>query len=242
VDGAVGVQVPGVGDEHGATGALLAGLDVERDVGGEVHAGRCAPAGPWHPSSVPRPPVLALGGLLGPAAFVSAWLVGGRRTSGYSPARDAISRLAAEGAPTRSLMTAGFMGFGVLVPLAAPALARTVRAPGVRATATVAGLATLAVAATPLTRDEGTTQDTLHSVWAATGYVAMALTPLVAARALRRDGRRRAASLSLATGAVSALSLVGTVVLPWSGGAQRLGLGVVDVWLAVVAVAALRRR
>lgn len=189
-----------------------------------------------------RRPVLALGGLLGPAAFVSAWLVGGLRTPGYRPAHDAISRLAAEGAQTRGLMTAGFVGFGVLVPLAAPALARSVRSPGVRVTATVAGLATLAVAATPLTRTEGTRQDTLHALWAAAGYVAMALTPLVAAPALRRAGRRRASALSLAAAAVSALSLVGTVVLPWSGGAQRLGLGVVDAWLAAVAVAALRTR
>ena len=190
----------------------------------------------------PAPRLLAAGGVLGPAAFVAAWFVGGLRTPGYDPLRDAISRLAAEGAGQRPLMTSGFVAFGVLVPLAAPVLARTVGSRGVLVTATVAGLTTLAVAATPLTVEEGTRQDALHAVWAGTGYVAMALTPLLAAPSLRRLGHRRAAALSVAVGLVSAACLAGTLVLEWSGGAQRLGLGVVDAWLACVAVAALRAR
>lgn len=188
-----------------------------------------------------RRPWPVAGGLLGPAAFVTAWVVGGLRTPGYDPTRDAISRLAAVGAPTRPLMTAGFVGFGVLVPLAAPSLARSLRAPAVTATAAVAGLATLAVAATPLTATEGTGQDRLHAVWAGASYVALALTPLVAAPALRRSGLPRAAAASWATGGVSAAALLATLALPGSGATQRLGLGVVDLWLAVAAVRALRR-
>ena len=44
---------------------------------------------------------LALGGMVGPAAFVGAWAVLGARLPGYDPTQDAISRLAADGAPTR---------------------------------------------------------------------------------------------------------------------------------------------
>ena len=50
---------------------------------------------------------------MGPAAFVAAWAVSGATTDGYSPVHDAISDLAAVGAPTRVAMTAGFVVFGV---------------------------------------------------------------------------------------------------------------------------------
>ena len=42
----------------------------------------------------------AVCGVLGPTAFVTGWVVTGARTPGYDPLTDAISRLAAEGAPT----------------------------------------------------------------------------------------------------------------------------------------------
>lgn len=180
-------------------------------------------------------------GVLGPAAFVGAWLTAGARTPGYDPTVDAISRLAAEGAPTRVLMTSGFVAFGVLVPVFAATAARTVRRPALRWSVGAAGVATLLVAATPLTRDEGTGQDALHALWAGTGYLAMALSPLLAAPALRRAGRRRAAAVSAAVGAVSAAALVATVVAEHSGLAQRVGLTVVDAWYVAVAATALRR-
>jgi hypothetical protein len=41
----------------------------------------------------------AVCGVLGPTAFVTGWVVTGARTPGYDPLTDAISRLAAEGAP-----------------------------------------------------------------------------------------------------------------------------------------------
>ena len=187
--------------------------------------------------------VRALCGIVGPTAFVGAWVVGGLRTDGYDPVEQAISQLAREGAPTRALMTGGLVTFGVLVPLWARAAAEHLDAPRLRWPITVAGLATLGVAALPLTRDPGGTQDLLHAVAAGTGYVAMALTPLVAAAALHRSGRTKAAAASAAVGVVSALGLVGTVALPEQSGAmQRLGLTVVDLWHVVVAAAVLRRR
>lgn len=185
----------------------------------------------------------AVCGIAGPVAFVGAWLVGGLRTDGYDPVEQAISQLAREGAATRTLMTSGLIAFGVLVPVWAQVVARELDAPGLRWTVTTAGLSTLAVAALPLTRDPGGTQDALHAVAAGTGYVAMAATPLVAAAALRRHGKPRVAAASVAVGLVSAAGLVGTVALPdVSGGMQRLGLTVVDAWHVVVAAVVLRRR
>ncbi|HTK15313.1 MAG TPA: hypothetical protein VL769_02885 [Acidimicrobiia bacterium] len=54
----------------------------------------------------------ALGGIVGPTAFVVAWSIGSVAASHYSAIDDAISRLAEVGAPTRALMTAGFVVYG----------------------------------------------------------------------------------------------------------------------------------
>ena len=184
----------------------------------------------------------ALCGIAGPVAFVSAWAVGGLLTDGYSPLRDAISQLAREGASTRPLMNAGFVAFGVLLPVWA-LLLRRVLGTAVGGAALVAGVATLGVALLPLTAQGGQAQDVGHAVAAGIGYVAMALTPLLAVGPLRRLGHERAAATSLFVGVTSALALVASVlVLERSGGLQRLGLTVVDAWHVVVAVWVLRRR
>ncbi|MEX2289801.1 MAG: DUF998 domain-containing protein [Mycobacteriales bacterium] len=184
----------------------------------------------------------ALCGIAAPVAFVGAWLVGGLQTSGYDPIGQAISQLAREGAPTRTLMTTGLVAFGLLMPVWARVLAHELGSRTVGRTVTVAGLATLAVALLPLSREGVALQDSLHAVAAGVGYVAMALTPLVAAGALRRGGHGRAATASQGVGLVSVVALVGTVsLLGFSGGLQRLGLGVVDVWHVAAGVWVLRR-
>ena len=184
----------------------------------------------------------AVCGIAGPLSFVSAWAVGGLIRDGYDPLSDAISQLAREGVPTRPLMTTGLVAFGVLVPVWSIALSRELRSRALLPVVSVAGLATLAVAALPLTREEGGTQDTLHAVAAGIGYVAMSATPLVGAAALRRLGHDRAAATSAVVGAVSVAALVGTLlVADRSGGLQRLGLTVVDAWHVAVATWVLRR-
>ncbi len=92
---------------------------------------------------------LAIGGFVGPAAFVGAWTAAGLRTRGYSPVTDAISDLAAIGASTRSLMTAGFVVDGI--GLTAFGLSMRTAVEGRAWMAAVAtGVATLGVAAAPL--------------------------------------------------------------------------------------------
>ena len=193
------------------------------------------------PMALPRT-AAAVCGIVAPLAFIGAWLVGGLTTDGYDPLADAISQLAREGASTRALMTTGFVVFGVLLPVWAFRLGRELDSRAVRTAAVVAGLATLGVALLPLTREGGQTQDVGHAVVAGIGYVAMALTPLLAAGPLRRLGHERAAGTSAVVGVVSALALVGTVlVVDRSGGMQRLGLTVVDLWHVTAAVWVLRR-
>lgn len=180
----------------------------------------------------------AWGGVVGPVAFVGAWAVGGTIAgSGYSPVEDPISRLAAVGADTRPLMTAGFVTFGVALPLYASALRRHVDGAAWIAAATT-GLATLAVAATPLDRSEAV--DAWHGVAAGVGYVSLALVPLLAARPLRRRGATRLAATGVAAGAVSVVALALTATSLPTGLFQRIGLTATDLWLVASAVA-LRR-
>ena len=74
----------------------------------------------------PRPNA-TLGGVIGPAGFIGAWVIGAAATSApYSSIDDAISRLAAVGSDTRWLMTAGFVTFGLSLPVYAWALRSTV--------------------------------------------------------------------------------------------------------------------
>ncbi|HVF74274.1 MAG TPA: DUF998 domain-containing protein [Acidimicrobiales bacterium] len=170
--------------------------------------------------------LLAAGGIVGPTAFVASWAALGATREGYRPAYDAISRLAEEGAATRPFMTAGFVAFGVGVPLFGAALCRA--CPGPAWTAAVAtGVATLGVAAFPL--DAG--PDTAHAVAAGIGYATLAALPLLAAPTMR--GRDR--WLSVAAGTVSALALAATTVSSTSGLWQRVGLTAGDVWIVATA-------
>lgn len=174
-------------------------------------------------------------GIVGVVGFVAAWVIGGRMVEGYSSVDDAISRLAAVDASSRTVMTAGFVAFGIGVPLFAQALRRTLCGPAWIA-ATVSGLATVGVAATPLGRF-----DVAHYVFATIGYVSLAATPILAAGALRDRGDRTAAAWSVACGVATAVLLTASTLDPGHGATQRLGLGVTDLWIVAMSVSIIRR-
>jgi hypothetical protein len=183
-----------------------------------------------------RRPAL-LGGVAGPAAFVAAWAIGGAVATGYSPVDDPISRLAAVGASTRPLMTAGFLGFGAgVAAFAAGGLRPSLDGPAWLA-ALAAGACTVGVGAVPL--DGG--RDGLHGVLAGLGYAALVAVPALAARPLARDGRRDGAA-AVVVAAVAAACLVASATASSGDGLlQRLGLTTVDAWLALTAVRLWRR-
>jgi hypothetical protein len=106
------------------------------------------------------------------------------------------------------------------------------------ASAAVAGVATLGVAATPL--DVSPTVDMAHGGFATVAYVAMALTPALAAGHLKTTGRIAAARVSQAASLVSATCLAATVAGPAHGFFQRAGLTVVDAWMIAVAASLMR--
>lgn len=179
---------------------------------------------------------LAFGGIIGPTAFIAAWAILGAPKTGYNPVEDHISRLAAQGVPERPAMTAGFLVFGVSLPLYAVALRSRLAGPAWMAAAAT-GIATLGVAAFPL---DGPAGDTAHAVAAGAGYATLAATPLLAAWPLRRAGRVGWSRASVVAGGASAICLVATTVGPATGFFQRAGLTIGDLWIATSAVAILR--
>lgn len=169
------------------------------------------------------------------ACFVGAWVVGGTIRNGYDPVNTAISELAASGTDHRQLMTGGFVMFGVGVSLYSWAL-RSALHSAAWVAALIAALATFGVAAAPLGA-----HDTLHVLAAATGYVALAAMPLLAAPAFRAAGEPRRAAASIACSLVTAALLAASLLDPAHGATQRGGLLVADAWIVVTSLTMWRQ-
>ena len=178
--------------------------------------------------------VAAMGLAIGPVAFVAAWAGAGLGTEGYSAVDDAISRLAAVDATQRPVMTLGFLAYGAYLLAAVPVLRRSSIGRCWPAVA-VNALATWAVAALPLDRSDAI--DVAHGVAATVGYVALAAAPALAAGPLDAAGRRGAALASAGAAIAITGALLLSTVVDANGLAQRVGLGIGDVWLVVVGLA-----
>ena len=190
-------------------------------------------AGRHYSRQVKRLQLLALGGLIGPVAFVGAWVLAGLTTKGYSPIDSAISDLASVGASTRVLMTLGFVLFGIGLIAFGLAL-RTTLGGNAWIAAVATGACTIGVAANPL---GGWTSDAVHATFAGLGYASLVALPLLAARPLAGRGYRTGARASVVIGAVSAACLLASTLGPAHGLWQRLGLTTGDVWIVTIAAA-----
>jgi hypothetical membrane protein len=176
--------------------------------------------------------LLALGGVVGPAAFIGSWLVAGTATEGYSHVDRAISDLAAVGASTRVLMTTGFVVDGLGLIAFGFAWRESMQSRAWIA-AVMTGVGTLGVATSPL---GGWTGDRAHAAFAGLAYVSIATLPVLGARALARHGRRGWPRASVAVGVASATALAASTLGPAHGLYQRLGLTIGDAWVMAVAV------
>jgi hypothetical membrane protein len=181
----------------------------------------------------------ALGGVVGPAAFIATWCLASTVAPGYSATDDAISELAAAGADTRTLMTGGFIIFALCIFPYAWALRGTL---GGRAWTAAAGtgIATLFVAAIPLGRSPAS--DHWHGMVAVCGYTSLAVTPLLAIRPLVARGQRGVAALSIATAAMSATMLLLSDATPLTGLFQRVGLTTGQAWIVCSSLAMVSGR
>ena len=166
--------------------------------------------------------------MAGPLTFVAAWALLGAGAERYDPTRDAISRLAALGAPTRPVMTVGLVGLGAGMALYGLAL----RPDPAWVLPVANGLTALAVAALPL----GGSVDSLHGLAATLGYLTLAAIPAVVGRHLGSARTR----LSIAAGATSGLCLLASALVTRDGLFQRLGLTIAHLWVVISALGLLR--
>ena len=192
---------------------------------------------------VPKTPtpavsVAALAGVVGPAAFITAWAVLGAGASNYSAGRDPISRLAASGASTRGAMTAGLVALGTGLVFSAIVLRDELPGPA-WAFAAGTGASALGVAAAPL---GSPLSDDVHGVVATLGYATLAATPVAASMAMARQGRSHWARASMVAGAVCGLCLLASAAVPARGLFQRVGLTSGHLWVMVTCAGVLRRR
>jgi hypothetical membrane protein len=181
----------------------------------------------------------AFAGIAAPASFITAWVVGGLRAKDYSPVKDAISQLARVDAPTRPLMTTGFLAFATFAPFWARTISLSLDEPRLKLSIGAAVVGTLGVATLPLGASFG---DGPHAAAAGLSYLGMGITPAIGGRALARAGHDRAARASYAVTGLSAVALVASLTGVADGGLQRVGLTGPDLWFIAMAVRELRRR
>lgn len=176
--------------------------------------------------------------VLGVLAFTVAWVLAGLRTEEFDPLRQSISQLQRDGTSTGMTMTVAFVGFAIGGLALAPVLGRRLgRAPQVALT--VASLAALGAAASPLGEVRGGAQDIVHVSFGTAGYTALSVLPLLAGWALRHRSRR-AAGASFVLGAVASVCLLGTVPAEALAGAmQRVGFLAGHLWLVGFALVVL---
>lgn len=193
----------------------------------------------------------AVVGVVGVAAYVAAWAVGGVLWEDHDPVRQAISELFAHQAPARTrvplsiglaLSGVGLVVFGWALHVGLPGRGRLGPA-----LAALSGVMTVAVVAFPCTAGcpglGTTTTDTLHVVTAGTGYTALVLAPLAVGWRVRHVLPGLAlASLVLGGGALVLFGVHGLGSVDQAPGLlQRVFNTLADAWYVVAAVVVVRR-
>jgi hypothetical membrane protein len=170
-----------------------------------------------------------------PVLLVGGWtLAAARQRGGFDQTAETISSLAGLGADDRWVMTCALAGVGLCHVATATAL-RPAALPG-RILLAAGGVATVAVAATPLPAGDGSAP--AHAVAAAGAFLALSVWPAAAARRGQggplRPGTAMAASLVL-----SGLTLWFAAELVTDGAqvglAERAAAGAQAVWPLLVA-------
>jgi hypothetical membrane protein len=186
----------------------------------------------WSP-----PAVVAAAGL---GAFGLAVAVGGAVQPGYSHLREGISALAAVGAASASIMTAGFLALAVGTTAAGAALWGRLRAGAAgragAAMVVLSGLAMLVVAvnqqdcsdlvgACAAAEEAGTLSGhhVLHQLVSLAVFVVLTLATFPLARGLRRNGGPAGAAVAARLAGLLGLVLTAAMVVGALGGAAGLG-------------------
>jgi hypothetical membrane protein len=194
-----------------------------------------------HPASldpralgVPRWALFSAAGA--PVLLIGGWTIAATlQPSGYDPIVDTISDLAALTAVDRWLMTGVFVGVGLCHVTTAWGLLPARRLG--RAALALGGLATIGVAATPIT---ATATPIGHTLTAGTAFLALTLWPVLASRGSLPTPQLLRLPISIAATGVLAVALVWFGAELSAGGthlglAERVAAGAQSLWpLAVV--------
>lgn len=200
-----------------------------------------------HPTAVLVISILGVGGIV---AYVAAWAVAGAITPDYDPLRQAISETFAIGAPhlPATLVRASLVVSGAALVAFGWALDRGLPGRGRAApvSCAVSGVLTMLVVAVPCTAGcpgvGASRTDTLHAIVAGGGYLALLLTPLLAAVRVRGHAPRLAGWSAVIGGVALAGFLVrnlGVVAVP--GLQQRIFNTLGDAWYLLAAAVLVRR-
>lgn len=192
---------------------------------------------------------LAACGILAPLQFTIAWAILGFARPGYSPIRQYISELAEQGARHAGIMVASLLALGLLTLAFAAGLHRGIAGVGPGAVigpALIAVFGAGSIGSAIFRCDPGcggaSRANTLHTLVTYTGLGALTLATLILPLRLGHD-RRWAAyrAYSWLTGAAAiAIYLRGFDAFLGVGLGQRLFIGVLFLWLAVIALRLFR--
>jgi uncharacterized protein DUF998 len=199
-------------------------------------------------------------GLIGPAAFTAAWVLGARRQDEYSVADEHISGLAAADARDPYLMTTGFLALGACAVAFAAELDRRLGAGGRGAgpgpvLIGASGVATIAAGLLRRDRMSNTPppgeppgqslRNDAHDLASIIAFAAGVLGTLASATRLREDPSLRDLATPAVATAVSSSGLMSyfatDVVRPGNGIVQRIGVSLPLVFMAAAAWRMLHR-
>jgi hypothetical membrane protein len=198
---------------------------------------------------------LALCGLLAPAAFTVAWVIAAALQPSYSPRHADVSVLAAAGAADPWVAIAGMALTGALLAAFAPSLRGPAWPALLAPLVALGGVSVVAVGGLRIDCSEQLSavcrarsdagllswHDRAHNVATAVALIAFIGAMLLVA--VRPGGRPGLRSFSLAScaGTVALFVVYRTAVLPgWSGALERGAAYLPLLWVAALAVVALR--
>jgi Protein of unknown function (DUF998) len=192
--------------------------------------------------------VSAVSGVIGPIFFATIVIALGYLWTGYDPLTQTISELGATNAPNTGLQASNFAVFGILSMIFAVGL--TIRNGVFRSTSLLVGLyglESLLVAFLPcdpgcMFRDNTAVQ-VAHSLDALISFIVLAVSPLFfwrSSRTVPSWTKTSVWSLLVAIGSILLLGVYLAITIlslsPYTGGVQRIFLGLLYLWIILIAL------
>lgn len=177
-----------------------------------------------------------------PLFLIGGWTLAARlQPGGFDSITETISQLASREAASRWVMSAAFVGTGICHLVTASGAAEVPKAG--RIAIAVGGVSLIGVAAFPISSGAPAP---MHAVFALTGFISLAIWPVLGRRssdavwALRYSSAIPAATVMLALTAIFLLEQAASGY--YVGLTERLAAGAESLWPLVTVLALIRRR